>query len=121
MCYAETADVEADTTDEKAAVSVRGVRKSYGATQAVKGVDLQLQLGRITALLGHNGAGKSTLVSVITGPHGDFRRPMHRSPAHSRARHVVGDDWGMHRHHTREAGRCTSCSHAALILLMMCS
>ena len=47
---------------------MRGVRKSYGATQAVKGVDLQLQLGRITALLGHNGAGKSTLVSVITGP-----------------------------------------------------
>ena len=35
--------------------------------QAVRGVDMQLQLGRITALLGHNGAGKSTLVSIITG------------------------------------------------------
>ena len=66
---ADTPDVESDATDEKAAVSVRGVRKSYGATQAVKGVDLHLQLGRITALLGHNGAGKSTLDSVITGTH----------------------------------------------------
>ncbi len=80
---ADTPDVEADAADEKAAVSVRGVRKSYGATQAVKGVDLHLQLGRITALLGHNGAGKSTLVSVITGPHGQSARHMHTSPAHT--------------------------------------
>ena len=64
---ADTPDVEAHGADEKAAVSVRGVCKCYGATQAVKSVDMQLQLGRITALLGHNGAGKSTLVSVITG------------------------------------------------------
>ena len=74
MLCAETPDIEADAADGKAAVSVRGVRKSYGATQAVKGVDLQLQLGRITALLGHNGAGKSTLVSVITGPHSQPQR-----------------------------------------------
>ena len=43
------------------------IHASRGPMQAVRGVDMQLQLGRITALLGHNGAGKSTLVSVITG------------------------------------------------------
>lgn len=35
--------------------------------QALRGVDLDMHAGTITALLGHNGAGKSTLIGILTG------------------------------------------------------
>ena len=41
-------------------ISVAGLKKSYGANQAVNGVDLQISQGEIFALLGPNGAGKTT-------------------------------------------------------------
>lgn len=44
-----------------------GVRKRYGNTQALDGLDLTLQAGRVTALLGANGAGKSTAVGLLLG------------------------------------------------------
>jgi heme exporter protein A len=49
-----------------AALRVEGVSKSYGRQRALIGVDLELQPGRLTALLGHNGAGKSTLIGVLS-------------------------------------------------------
>src|SRR3712207_8012097 len=49
------------------AISVRGLRKSYGATVAVDGVDLAVHRGEIFALLGPNGAGKTTTVEVLEG------------------------------------------------------
>ena len=50
-----------------AALTIRGLSKTFGATQALDGVDLDLPRGEILALLGQNGAGKSTLVKILAG------------------------------------------------------
>jgi ABC-2 type transport system ATP-binding protein len=52
-------------------LEVRDLRKSYGSTRALVGVDLDVRAGEIVGLLGPNGAGKTTLVSIIAG----LRRP----------------------------------------------
>jgi len=43
------------------------VRKSFGGVRALAGVNLELQRGSVTALIGENGAGKSTLVKILSG------------------------------------------------------
>ncbi|WP_117209410.1 ABC transporter ATP-binding protein [Allorhizocola rhizosphaerae] len=53
-----------------AAISIRGLKKSYGDNQAVAGVDLTVESGEVFALLGPNGAGKTTTVEILEG----FRR-----------------------------------------------
>jgi ABC-2 type transport system ATP-binding protein len=50
-----------------AALAVRDLRKRYGATEALKGVDLSVSEGELVGLLGPNGAGKSTLVKIACG------------------------------------------------------
>jgi ribose transport system ATP-binding protein len=50
-----------------AALTIRGLSKSFGATKALHEVDLDLTPGEILALLGQNGAGKSTLVKILAG------------------------------------------------------
>src|SRR2546428_750658 len=47
-------------------IEVEGVRKSFGTTVALDGVDLRAEAGRVLALLGPNGAGKTTLVRILT-------------------------------------------------------
>jgi len=54
-------------SDDSPAVRVRGLVKSYGAVQAVRGIDLDIRQGEIFALLGPNGAGKTTTVEILEG------------------------------------------------------
>jgi D-xylose transport system ATP-binding protein len=48
-------------------LSLRGIDKSFGAVHVLKGVDLDVYPGEVTALVGDNGAGKSTLIKGIAG------------------------------------------------------
>ena len=48
-------------------IEVRGLRKSYGDIEAVRGVDLHVDRGEVFALLGPNGAGKTTITEILEG------------------------------------------------------
>src|ERR671927_707574 len=52
---------------DDAVISVRGLRKRYGAVDAVAGIDLEVRRGEIFAFLGPNGAGKTTTVEILEG------------------------------------------------------
>jgi len=54
-------------SDSGNVISVRGLKKSYGSTKAVAGIDLTIAQGEIFALLGPNGAGKTTTVEILEG------------------------------------------------------
>jgi ABC-2 type transport system ATP-binding protein len=49
------------------AIVVRGLRKSYGELEAVRGVDFEIEEGEVFGLLGPNGAGKTTTVEILEG------------------------------------------------------
>ncbi len=53
------------------AIEIRGLTKSYGTTEAVRGVDMAIARGEVFSLLGPNGAGKTTTVEICEG----HRRP----------------------------------------------
>ena len=48
-------------------IEARGLRKAYGATKALDGIDLSVEEGRIVGLIGPNGAGKTTALNAILG------------------------------------------------------
>ncbi len=48
-------------------ISVEGLKKSYGAVEALRGIDLSIRRGGLVGILGPNGAGKTTLVETIEG------------------------------------------------------
>jgi simple sugar transport system ATP-binding protein len=50
-------------------VRLAGIRKRYGAVEALQGVDLDVGAGEVVAICGDNGAGKSSLIRVVSGAH----------------------------------------------------
>ena len=76
-----------------AALSVRGIRKSFSGIRVLEDVSFDIAAGTVTALVGSNGAGKSTLVNLLTGVFapdaGEISlggRDVGRMPAYQRAR-----------------------------------
>ena len=82
----------AATPEAPPAVALRGISKSFGATQALQDVTLELRAHEVHALVGENGAGKSTLVKTLAGIHTpdagavevDGEPILLRGPAHAR-------------------------------------
>ncbi|WP_250008491.1 ATP-binding cassette domain-containing protein [Actinoplanes sp. M2I2] len=54
-------------------IEMDDVGKSYGAIRALRGINLRVNAGEVTCVLGDNGAGKSTLIKIMSGlhPHND--------------------------------------------------
>jgi ABC-2 type transport system ATP-binding protein len=71
-----------------ACIEARGLRKAYGATVALDGVDLRVEEGRILGLIGPNGAGKTTALNAILGltPYQGELRVLGRDPWSERER-----------------------------------
>src|ERR1051325_3002000 len=63
-------------------IETRGLRKTYGSTVALDGVDLRVEEGRILGLIGPNGAGKTTALNAILGltPYEGELRVLGRDP-----------------------------------------
>jgi ABC-2 type transport system ATP-binding protein len=59
-------ETESTQASPELAISVRGLRKSFGDVRALDGVDLEVPHGTVLGLLGPNGAGKTTAVRVMT-------------------------------------------------------
>lgn len=53
------------TAQAEYAVDVRDLRKSYGKVEVLKGINLQVERGKLVALLGPNGAGKTTTIRIL--------------------------------------------------------
>ncbi len=58
------------SADAQPLLSLRGINKSFGAVDVLKGVDIDVWPGQVTALVGDNGAGKSTLIKGVAGIYG---------------------------------------------------
>ena len=59
--------VRPEPASAEPAISVQGLRMSYGSYEAVRGIDLEVAHGEILAFLGPNGAGKTTTTEILEG------------------------------------------------------
>jgi ABC-type sugar transport system ATPase subunit len=57
----------AEGVDAVPFLSLRGITKTYGAVEAVKGIDIDVYAGEVLAICGDNGAGKSSLIRIVSG------------------------------------------------------
>ena len=48
-------------------IEIKGLEMHFGGVKALRGVDMQIPRGKVTAIIGDNGAGKSTLIKCISG------------------------------------------------------
>lgn len=77
-------------------ISLRGIRKTFGSIEALRGVDLDVYPGECVGLIGDNAAGKSTLTKIISGTYVpdagtilvDGEEVRFANPADARARHI---------------------------------
>ncbi len=53
-------------------ISIKGLKKSYGTNQVLRGIDLDIYPGQVIGYIGPNGAGKSTTVRILIGLDSDF-------------------------------------------------
>jgi branched-chain amino acid transport system ATP-binding protein len=70
---------------ETPAIELRGVRKHFGKTEIIRGVDLAIAAGERHAIIGPNGAGKSTLFNLVSG-----RFPVSAGEIHLNGANVTG-------------------------------
>ena len=70
-------------------ISVKGLHKSYGDLEAVRGIDLEVGTGEIFAFLGPNGAGKTTTVEILEGYRDAERRRGQRPRRSTRSRRTA--------------------------------
>src|SRR5579871_6625376 len=79
------------SVDAMACIEARGLRKSFGSTIALDGVDLRVEEGRILGIIGPNGAGKTTALNAILGltPYEGELRVLGRDPWKSREQLMV--------------------------------
>ena len=54
---------------EPVLLEARGLTKYFGSVKAVEGINLKVNAGEVTCVLGDNGAGKSTLIKILSGVH----------------------------------------------------
>jgi ABC-2 type transport system ATP-binding protein len=64
---ADGRDSQRAGSGQPAAIALRGIHKSFGSVQAVRGIDLDVASGEIVAFLGPNGAGKTSTIDIILG------------------------------------------------------
>ncbi len=84
------------TSTQVPRISMRGIRKSFGSIEALRGVDLDVYPGECVGLIGDNAAGKSTLTKIISGTYVpdagtisvDGQQVQFSNPADARARNI---------------------------------